>query len=239
MKPVPANALPAHQARPMDPKERAGLPSLSRRPDVPGKGFLTLEGNEAGRWVLPPERMNGDDPMTEIRYYPFVPKLDKEGWARMSEEARRQWSRDLSGSELGTAWSQELAVALIERARRDAGDVPVEQRMAQVGFTVRNRVGEGNAQTTVYERKGPGGFFSCFVNEQRVWLTFQQEGKTCWHNLFILRRADEVHSGEGFLPVRWPGEVADPMRAMAAMVEVAVAHWEARAAKPRRTAKPR
>lgn len=67
--PFTVDTLPPHRAREMTQAQRDALPAFELRPDFPGKGFLSLGTPDEGRFVLYPERMNGDDPMTEVKFY--------------------------------------------------------------------------------------------------------------------------------------------------------------------------
>ena len=219
--PFTLETLPPHPARALTSAEREALPRLVGKKDHPGPGFLELTGDNEGKLMLFPERMNGDDPMTEVRYYPHKGQdidtyLNR---TNLPDPEADVAFRAFSGSEMGTVWSHALAVELFDFARRHTFDASPEEQLLAAGFEAEETPG-------VYRRPlDKAGDFAVFLKGKGAWLMFEPRNKTYWHNLLILNTHSVWHSGEGVSPVLWPDTVNNPTNAIVGMAVKMAELW--------------
>lgn len=212
--PYTLDNLPGHVARVISDSERKNLPDFEIRKDHPGKGFITLGTQDEGTYSLYPEQMNGDDPMVQIKYRPHR-GLDQENIKAMSDDTLSSQEKDrrfrlFSGSELGSIWSQEKAVELLDFVRRNHFDLSGEQQLVKAGFE--------EQETKGVWRKAHGKDSYCVILKPgTVWLMFEPHNKTHWHNLMILNSYEAWYSGKGISPLDWPDTINDVERGLVGM----------------------
>lgn len=210
--PFTVDTLPPHKARTMTQAERDALPALEVQPNVPGKGFVSLNTPDEGRFVLYPERMNGDDPMTEVKFYVHGGQDIRNLTERknMSPQDGDLSFRAFSGYEVGTVWSQAKAIELLDFARRHAFEASPEEQLLAAGFNAEQTPG-------VYRKPLGRDSFSVFLKPECTWVMFEPRNKTYWHNLFIFKTHEPWHSEKGVSPILWPDTFSDPSKALAGM----------------------
>ena len=210
--PFTVDTLPPHRAREMTQAQRDALPAFELRPDFPGKGFLSLGTPDEGRFVLYPERMNGDDPMTEVKFYVHGGEDVRNLTERktMSPQDSDLSFRAFSGYEVGTVWSQAKAVELLDHARRHAFEASAEEQLLAAGFEAQQTPG-------VYRKPAGRDSFSFILKPESTWLMFEPRNKTYWHNLFILKTHEPWYSDKGVSPILWPDTFNDPSKTLAGL----------------------
>ena len=210
--PFTVDTLPPHRAREMTQAQRDALPAFELRPDFPGKGFLSLGTRDEGRFVLYPERMSGDDPMTEVKFYVHGGEDVRNLTERktMSPQDSDLSFRAFSGYEVGTVWSQAKAVELLDHARRHVFEASAEEQLLAAGFEAQQTPG-------VYRKPAGRDSFSVILKPESTWLMFEPRNKTYWHNLFILKTHEPWHSEKGVSPILWPDTFNDPSKTLAGM----------------------
>ena len=211
--PFTADTLPAHRARTLTAEEREALPTFYRQDNVPGNGFITLSAPGEGSFTLYPERMNGKDPMCQINYRQDMGEVTEDGLFDKTVSAIERGRRHqmLSGAEIGTVWSQEKAIELLDFSRRHAFEGSTESLLEQSGFTQKHP-----DKKFYHKRLGKGGL-TMFLKDHGVWLIYDPPNASHWHNLAIFNTHRPWADGEHCSPIYWPPTVADPYRASVGM----------------------
>jgi hypothetical protein len=132
-------------------------------------------------------------------------------------------------------WGQDFARHLLEHARTHAYAAPIEQQLAEAGFAEQGMAG-------MYRKDVGNDTFAINVSKTGVWLIFEPENETYWHNLAIFHHAQAWQDGDHYSPIFWPNTVEDPMRAMVGMALEMTRAWKPEMIAQRKTerrAKPR
>ena len=211
--PFKIGEFPAHQAQALTDAQRSALPAFERQDGIPGVGFVTLTAPGEGRYTLFPERMNGDDPMTEVRYQldpgTLTPQeLSDRTVSAIEQERRMQMRR---GVEIARVWSHDKAVDLLDFARRNAFDAPIEDQIVQAGFA------KDSPDSPGYKKHTNGGSFSFYLQDECTLLAFDPTNKPYRHNLVLVNHYMPWADGEHCSPIYWPSTMADPYRAAVGM----------------------
>ena len=213
--------LPPHRSLNLSVEQRRALAPLEVKKDVPGKGFATLTAPDGGSYTLYPERMNGDDPMCEIKIRMSGMTMEEAFTLGKQEdpevEARRLQA--ISGGDLGSVWSQQLAIALLQATRSHNFDLLPETQLMEHGFSQTREGGK------VWRKTVKGGFFTFLNKEETAWLMFEKNGKDYWHNLAILSYYQAWQDGVHAHPIFWPETVSDPRRAAVGLAMLAQELW--------------
>lgn len=208
--PFTPETLPPHQARVLTAEQRLALPDFEIQHGHPGKGFITLQTPDEGRFTLFPERMNGDDPMTEVRYYvprSNVSQVDRSQMTPLEAEMR---FGAISGYEVGCVWSQEKAIELFDYARRHAFEASLEEQLLAAGF-------EPQATEGLFRKDIGRDSFSVALKPECVALMFEPRNQPYWHNLFVLHTHRPWYDETAVSPVLWPDTFSDPKRTLTGM----------------------
>lgn len=225
--PFTSNTLPAHKTAGLTLEQRKALPDMVVQKDKPAQGFVTLDqfdSNQQGKFLLYPERMNGDDPMTEIKFtlglgdlnFKDVMNATKDDTLTPEEVARR-WQM-LSGVEMGSVWSQELAIELLGLLREEVFDEDTSTQLTNAGFA------SGNVSNLYRKTEGKGDFL-LRVGDTGCWLMYHPKNQDYWHNILILHSKTQWQDGNHFSPIFWPDTVVDPQKAIAGLAVRASQMW--------------
>ncbi len=133
----------------------------------------------------------------------------------------REWLRlhaVISGNEIGSCRTQgeaRLAIdflddpSFLENQPETAGEI-----LTAGGFRI-----SPNPYVTeerIWVHPSASGYFQVYENEDSMWLLYQPERASRWHNIFYLMTSLELQDGS-MQPLFWPEHVTSPMRAAAAL----------------------
>ena len=211
--PFTPDTLPSHRARVLSDDDRVALPVHHRQYDYPADGFITLSAPGEGSFTLYPEQMNGRDPMCQINYRQDRGEVTEDGLFDRTVSTIEQGRRHqmLSGAEIGTVWSQEKAIELLDFARRQTFEGSPQSLLEKAGFT------QNDPDSKAYYKDLKKGCLTVFLKGHGVWLIYDPPKGSHWHNLAILNTHQPWADGQHCSPIYWPDTVADPYRAAVGM----------------------
>lgn len=215
------NELPVHRGQALTAEQMRALGPITVQENSPAEGFVTLLLPQEGSYTLYPEHMNGDDPMCQIKSRVGVLDMKQAfamGTLEDPDAEARRW-QVISGADLGSVWSQRMAIDLLTALHDRPFDLTVEGQLADAGFV------QSNGNPEVWYKTTNSGSFSYFDKPECGWLTFEKRNARHWHNLVLLNYFTAWQDGEHAFPIYWPSTVADPRRAAAGLAVLATQLW--------------